>query len=375
MLLVPLAALMNFNFLRIFPLLFIGANPYVASASLLASFFFRFGLVVKFDTRKSIYIVFFIWLFYSILLMIKGFDTKTFSELFQLILAITLFNSIYNYINSEERLNRIMDGLMYSGIFLALIESIIFFGNLNIVNSSFIGSDVENYTAFYVLVTCSAIPLYRLKNNYTKFVVLAIAFFAITLNQSRAALLIFYILIAAYFYLNTRNKLLVTFVAFLGLASFSVYQLNSIDLYDNKSIYSLLNLDNNFSNLERIALIQYAYEVFQSSPEGHGIGSATEITALNPYTVLEYPHPHNTLALFMIEQGILGVLIYISIFASCFRQISLAPKKIKDLMYLLLLVVLLLSLADAIFYNGSLTLLFFMVLGLITASSKLEDHA
>ena len=74
MLLVPLAALMNFNFLRIFPLLFIGANPYVASASLLASFFFRFGLVVKFDTRKSIYIVFFIWLFYSILLMIKGFS-------------------------------------------------------------------------------------------------------------------------------------------------------------------------------------------------------------------------------------------------------------------------------------------------------------
>ena len=147
---------------------------------------------------------------------------------------------------------------------MALIETIIFFGNLNIVNSSFIGSDVENYTAFYILVTCLAIPLYRLKNNYTKLIVLAIAAFAITLNQSRAALLIFYIVIAAYFYLNTRNKLLVTFVAFLGLASFSVYQLNSIDLYDNKSIYSLLNLDNNFSNLERIALIQYAYEVFQS---------------------------------------------------------------------------------------------------------------
>lgn len=72
----------------------------------------------------------------------------------------------------------------------------------------------------------------------------------------------------------------------------------------------------NFSNLERLGLLQASLRLFLEQPLlGWGWGSLDNLMPRVPETIGSYPHAHNTFAHFAVELGILGLAILVALIA------------------------------------------------------------
>ena len=373
MILVPITALLFKKFIPLFLILVIGANPYVSAGSLLFALIIRFQDIFKYKIKNLIFILSSIWLGYGLIIGLKYFSLTFLSEYIQLVIAILLLIYLYHSINTKKQLLNIFKYMMYSGIILAFFEIIIFLIDQDINTSSLVGRVADNYCSFYLVISTIILPLYFMKENKIWIFDILFGFYAVYINESRAMMLLSILFLVKQFisFNSIYFKILMSTIM-LVVINYIYITFDASLIYDPNSIYSVLNFENNFSNLERLNLLFFSYDLFINNPFGYGLGSSYDLFTNNPLTVNDfYPHPHNTFAFLAVEQGLIGILIYFYFFYSLFKSVNnIYDLKIKKLVFNIALALFLYSLVDVLFYNGILMLIIFMLYGTVLASSK-----
>jgi O-antigen ligase len=374
----PLVAIFYKNISPFFLLTVIGSNPYVSAISLFVSLIFKSVDIIRGKINLSILILTITWLGYGLLSGIINPSIGFVSEYFQLVLSCMLLLYIYQVIDSEYQLYVTIKYIVYSGVLLAFIEIAIFIFGLGLDTLSFISTKSDNYTSFYLLIATVNLPLLFLRKNWVYALVVPLGLLAIYINQSRAMIVLAMLLILReVFHHASIYTRLVTSLLFMLIAYYMYINIYDSLVHDPNSLFSIFDFDNNFSNLERLKLLIHSYNIFLEQPYGHGLGSSYELFTSNPLTVKDiYPHPHNALAFLSVELGIVGVFLYIYFFLSLFKSSSvIQDKQIRRMCGNSSLALLFFSFVDAVFYNGVLMLIVFMLVGIILSASKIVFNA
>jgi len=247
-------------------------------------------------------------------------------------------------------------------------------------SSSFISVLPNNYSTTFSLFSGVIAPLMiflstrRPKLFILSVVVLVnIASIVITNSRTSDVVLVFTVVAFLWFWREAwRHKklyMIVICIISIGPLAYFGMQFKSDSIYDANSIFSVVNLEDNTSNLERLALLRTSYEVFTSEPFGLGLGSGDEIFYLNHGV----PHPHNTLALFSVEMGVIGILLYFVMLVILLRMLIaglIFRYESGFPLFIVPLAVILYSIADPIQYNGQYMIVVFIFLALVSVQPR-----
>ncbi len=351
------------------------AHPYFAGFVMLLltpliyyKSFINKKLIFSNNLRKFLFFYLF-WIISSIITIFWVPDLKRFfTEIVQLILILSLsFVFIYE-IKEKKDIIKTNTYIVLCGLLVALKS---FFDSFN---EEFVP---VNYYAFILVVTCVVIPLsfqsQKRKSRLYSFFLLVVAFIGININESRGSLLLgILVILIRIFLLNDlgptfRKYLILIFFFITPLGAFLFYNLTEENL-----LKSVLDVERNYSNLERLALLNQSINIFVNNLKGIGYGSTNLIfMSSTSLTDGSYPHPHNTLAHIAVELGLLGILIYFYIFYFSFvsvyknfqsKNFSIENNQIYKVALMLFLVLFLFSFLDDMLFNGMFSfycLLFF----------------
>lgn len=236
----------------------------------------------------------------------------------------------------------------------------------------------NNYAALYALVALVVVPAHPAARLSTPayLVLAALGVALIWLQDSRAQLLIAGGVIAGVVllrHMNPRLALVVAIGASLGFL-FVLLHFMRESLFSNSSVLSLANFQTNYSNLERLGLMLHSLEFFSTHPLGAGVGASSEVFPNSPFTIGSYPTPHNTFALMVVELGWLGLIAYVAGVAALLR-VGVRACLAGDPLGLGALTAVAVSLIDAVFFNGSVSLLFWLLLAFSIPDSVPEKRA
>lgn len=355
------------------------SNEYVAAGVmfiglLICVFKLRSNKIFSFESNNLLYYL--IWLIYSFITIVFVSDLFRFiTEFLQLILIIS-YMYLYRYIiDDTNKFYKILKSLIFTGLITTLICIFTYFKEGEVNN---------NYYAFIILICNVIIPICifditKLKEFMKLLLLVSIAIIGINVNDSRASLLLVFISIFIRFFILIRfNKTLKIAIVIFGLIIGYIAGLYIYNSSDDNILKSVSDTERNFSNLERIALINYSYQLFIDNPLGYGLGSSNEIFLKTNFTEGVYPHPHNSLAHIAVELGFIGVLIFILTFVKLNRSIvalkngiSLDQLKLYNLGILIFYNLLLFSLIEDFYFNGILSFYCLSFVGLILAINPL----
>lgn len=317
----------------------------------------------------------------SLFLSPHGFGVRMFSELFQyFFVAIVFINGVFAF-GRPDGLRR----FAYRAAWITIPLSVYGIGRAvlgwELEWSSFVTPVENNYAAIYILLFGVALPSSQMFSRnqgrilYPVSIMLGMA--AIHYHTSRASMVAALACLAMVVAIG-RTRLSTAFrMLFLlttGLAG-AFYMLRGEDLYDPDSVASLVNFDSNFSNIQRLQYLRAAGHSLVNFPLGQGIGTASAYFTHNTFTEMESPTPHNTAALLATEMGVLGLVSYIlmvlyllghglsTLLLRC-RQ----PMAQRRLFIILPLILFMVSVYDAVFFNGGLTAIFFLAAATVFAT-------
>ena len=369
------------NFLPYFLPFAMGASPYLTALSVIPALLINYKKLKR-KLPMNLSYLFVIWFAYACISMVTG-EQKitTITEIIQLALGILFFRYIYNFCRTPQGLKNTCLSILFSGSLLSLLEILIFLTNSNIDTTSFLGVTPHNYGSYYIIFSNIILPFFIIKRVNLRFLLIMAGFYAIYINEGRAMQLVAISIIAMelLFYKNksTIQFAKIVFVLFLALFLPSKISYSALEdaAYKPRTLVSVVNFDNNFSNLERLNLLILSYDKFIEKPWGHGVGSSTDIYIGNTYTVNQiYPHPHNTLAFMAVELGIVGIWIYLYLLFLLFKKyISLKDYKKKSFVRNSTFAFFCFTQVVPIFYSGLMALLGFMILAVtisITDNNK-----
>ncbi|WP_410222086.1 O-antigen ligase family protein [Pedobacter sp.] len=325
-------------------------------------------------TKITLLLIF--WVAYASLTIFWAIDYfRYFTEIVQLIISALLMYLIYTLVDTREKLTQIFNGLVVAGVMLAL---------LSIVNYNEYQSSAINYYAIIALFTLIIYPLSRYQKLLEKktigvFICVFLGLLIIHIHDSRAALgLGGLIIIWRVFWLNKMNKKLKYFLVITAVLAVSIYALGY--LLNTDYFLDITDTESNFSNLERIALLQQAWDLFLVHPFGMGQGASNNVFMNSTYTVLSYPHPHNTFAHLLTELGFVGLIIYLTLLVHIFRS-WIKANKVKDLnetnyqifigLGLSLAILFAYSFFEDFLFNGVFNLYIFTFIGICLAMKNL----
>jgi hypothetical protein len=242
----------------------------------------------------------------------------------------------------------------------------------------FMISEGNNYAALYALVALVVIPAHPVMRLSTPMylVLAALGVAVIWLQDSRAQTVIAGGVIAGVVLLRHMNPrlALATAVGASLVLLFVLLNFLSETLFSNSSILSLANFQTNYSNLERLGLMLHSFEFFSTHPLGAGVGSSSDVFPNSPFTLGSYPTPHNTFALMIVELGWWGFIAYFAGVAVLLR-VGVRACLAGDPVGIGALTAVALSLIDAVFFNGSVSLLFWLLLAYSIPDSTSEKRA
>ncbi|OVE80398.1 hypothetical protein BVY02_00210 [bacterium J17] len=231
----------------------------------------------------------------------------------------------------------------------------------------------KNEGSFYLLMGSVIIPFYLIQYSKGKvklalWASIVLTMFTTLYAQSRGGLSGAIGLVSIYLILKLVRKPAYAFSSIFALTILSVVYLDPILNFYDEMFTLLFDFDRNFSNLERLAVLELSYELFLESPWlGNGFGSIDRILTKTVVTDGIYPHPHNTYAHFAVELGVLGLtflaLLFFGIFynsVKAYRR-SIVPEFI--FCFLLFLAFLSTSFVFATFYGASRALISSIAIG------------
>lgn len=322
----------------------------------------------------------FLWVLYSVftIFWLPDFG-RFFSEIIQLILILSLsFVFIYE-IKEKKNLIETNNYLVLCGLLVTLKSFVDSF------NDDFVPI---NYYAFISVVTCIVIPVSfinkKLTSIFYSFFLLLVAFVGININESRGSTLLgILVILMRLFILNDMALKLRKYLIFFFLLITPIGAIYYYNMNEDNLLRSVLDVERNYSNLERLALLNQSVDVFVNNLKGLGYGATNSIfMSTASYTDTSYPHPHNTLAHFAVELGIIGIGLFLFLFyfslvsiakSFSFKYSSKEFNQIHKVAILLCIVLFLFSFLDDMLFNGMFSfycLLFFAYSHSITNLSQ-----
>ena len=208
--------------------------------------------------------------------------------------------------------------------------------------------------SFADLITITAVySLFKYKNSYVFFIV-PLALFAVIVTYSRFSLIV---LMLFTFLKLIKEKLYTVLIVSTLIFLFAV---NSLGVYER-----FMNDDNNGIS-DRVLMLEASTDYFMSSSlEAKLIGNGSNKIIFESNNIYLYDEfeknpysygPHNSFIFYLINYGVVGVLLYISIFMSLFKG------KLKfDFNLITVAVFFVLSLSTDLLHNHSVSWFLYFV--------------
>jgi O-antigen ligase len=230
----------------------------------------------------------------------------------------------------------------------------------------------SNYTALFAMFALVALPLSLpeyVGGRRNLMLLVSSGFLVIFLNESRAQLAVALLLLFIYLLCRIARTWVFVLLSLVVPGLVAVAGLVTVQqgLYNPQSLGSLFNFDTNYSNLERLGLLLHAVELFLANPIGYGIGSSSDLFLNSPYTVGSYPTPHNTLAMLIVEWGVLGLAAYLLLMGYLLTK-AIGFYARRDTRAILPVALFASTVLDAVFFNGSVAILFWLAFALLWAT-------
>jgi O-antigen ligase len=210
-------------------------------------------------------------------------------------------------------LKHILGSLMAAAVGLSLVLGYLYITQ-GVQYGYFMGS---NEGAFILIVCGLIVPAYQILTSeewreiYACWAVIGLSLGTIILSESRAGIG-FGLAIVGSFALSRVIGISLTKAA---VAAVVVIALASQNSKVQSKFNELFDTQRNFSNIERVALVETCFVLFSEQPfTGWGWGSIEELLAQHSRSAIDYPHPHNTYAHFAAEIGIGGLVCLFMIF-------------------------------------------------------------
>jgi len=302
------------------------------------------------------------------------------SESSQWVLGVGLFVAIMLH-NQNVQQHRyapqqsIAHALAYSAVLLAVCQLTLKWLDMSPDETSATPmlSPTNNYVSILALFGLVVLPMVFPAEFHPKWrlPMFCFAFAAMYFNESRAAMLLTIAAVGFRLINSIRDirAVLVIGAVITVLGASLLLVLAKAALYDPQSVGSVTDFQTNYSNLERLGILFYAWELFNANPWGSGIGSSSDLFSSNPYTIGTYPDAHNMLAMLAVELGWLGVAAYLMLFA--LLSIETLRRLLKrDAACLLPALLLTTTFYDALLFNGVLAIYFWTLLAIVITSTR-----
>jgi len=289
------------------------------------------------------------------------------SESVQWIVGVGLFCALIIGGREPHERNCVI-GLMAGGAALAVAHVLMRAFDATVDDTAvlpFMITEGNNYAALYALIALVIIPAHPSARVWTPayLILSGLGVVIIWLQDSRAQTLIAGGVIAGVVLLRHTSPrvALATAIGAATVLLFVLLNFMSESLFSNSSVLSLANFQTNYSNLERLGLLLHSLDFFGAHPLGAGVGSSSDVFPNSPYTIGSYPTPHNTFALMIVELGWWGLIAYVAGLVALLR-IGVRACFAGDPGGIGALTAVAVSLIDAVFFNGSVSLLFWLLL-------------
>ena len=280
----------------------------------------------------------------------------------------------------EPHERAVIMGMIAGGVALALAHVLMRVLELQVDEYAvmpFMLTDNNNYAALFALVALVMLPAHPVARiSTTTYLLLASLGIVVTiLQESRAQTLMAAGVVGVVLLLRhvkPRVALAMADVTTVGvLAAMLIFLRES--MFSADSVVSLANFQTNFSNLERLGLILHSVDFFSSHPLGAGLGASSEVFPSSPFTIGSYPTPHNTFAMLIVEIGWLGLIAYI------FGVLVLLRTGVRGCLSgepfgIAAVAAVGLSVIDAVFFNGSVSLVFWLLLAFTMGATKADQR-
>ena len=169
-------------------------------------------------------------------------------------------------------------------------------------------SKTYNYTSYYLTFGMIFSSYMIISRFFIRIMIFMIYCLAIYSLESRAGLLIG--LLAFIFLSIKHDNFLKLFIGIISFAVILFFIINS-SIFDstnqNYLLFSIINFEDNTSNLERLYMFLGAFKNLSDYPYGLGLDNTHIGLALHG---IYHPHSHNTLANWVYDFGYIGIFLY-----------------------------------------------------------------
>jgi putative inorganic carbon (hco3(-)) transporter len=315
----------SIEYLIIFLPLFTIYGSYYNTLLLFLYIFLSFILFViinlMYNNFNIIFPKFFVWiplLFWNFHSMLKSpvLGDGIYYYIGTVIVPFLLFIIISNIVPTERFISKVFDMIIISGV-ISSLYSIYTFLNMDYDPKFKIGGlwESQNIFSMYLMIIflfnlSFVINKSKRKNLFLYLFSLITIFFAIILSQTRGVWLA--IIISILFYFIKRPKVIFPFLIILGimmLSFFGIFKERFFSvIYFTKDVSSLGRLQGWISSIILIKdniLLGYGYDSYIYLRDN-----------VLPFYFVEVIHSHNTYLRMWLENGLIGFVLYFSIFAT-----------------------------------------------------------
>ena len=333
-----------------------------------------FEKIQKINSSKWMKSILLLWVMYIIYFFIFGSFTDTF-WLIKRISLLLLLPIFYSSSFSEKTIQKSVFAFLIS-MFLSSVIAIV--ENYEIINlnpnltiSAFLKyTDHNVFLAFSLIISFYSIFRIKLENKYRNILLFFIPFYLFSLftegGKSGQLAFLFSVILFLIFLFKKKWKLLL--LSLISVFVFSAIIYNTSDIVKNRFNYEAKNILQNRKSDRNILLKETIILIKKNPIFGYGTGSFTdEFGLVNKETqkVVSNQHktPHNNYLYVWFELGILGLIIFLSIF---YFQIKELIKKAEDIFIILFPIMFLIIMFTDSYLFSQNTLVLYLFLSIIT---------
>jgi len=330
--------------------------------------------IQKINSSKWMKSVLVLWGMYIIYFFLFGSFTDTF-WLIKRISLLLLLPIFYSSSFSEKTIQKSVFAFLIS-IFLSSVIAIV--ENYEIINlnpnftiSAFLKyTDHNVFLAFSLIISFYSIFRIKLENKYRNILLFFIPVYLFSLftegGKSGQLAFLFSVILFLIFLFKKKWKLLL--LSLISVFVFSAIIYNTSDIVKNRFNYEAKNILQNRKSDRNILLKETIILIKKNPIFGYGTGSFTdEFGLVNKETqkVVSNQHktPHNNYLYVWFELGILGLIIFLSIF---YFQIKELIKKAEDIFIILFPIMFLIIMFTDSYLFSQNTLVLYLFLSVIT---------
>ena len=292
------------------------------------------------------------------------------TEVVQVTLGLLLFSATRSYVERTGTHWTLARRFMWVGIVYSILEILV--RPLQLNYGAVLGSDANNVAAQFALFFLIVPAFDRNVPFPRRIMLLALGAGVAFVNESRTVALVALLAV-----LIQSLSFVAAAKLFVLCGCVSVLVLGYLSGTIGGVLSTVFDTQYNFSNLERLKMLEYGWNHVRANLAGTGLGSSILYMKDNGWTILDnYPHVHNTPLFMAMETGMAGLLVYAYLFGGAvFRGavIYLGGGGTREATVAILMV--LIGLVDSLFYSGTIATIIWLQLGMIFGVSKVRSRS